>query len=157
MLVNFSESLSGTVSIHAYGFQSRFIEEFQNKVDTNHRCFFPTVMANRWLSVRLEFVANCVILFTALFAVYSREMIDAGTVGLTVSYAMNLTAELLWVVRNASDLEINMVSVERILEYCNLTAEAPWNFAETKPPNCCQKTVEWNFIHTPLNIEVALI
>ncbi|CAM1314160.1 ABCC2 (predicted) [Pycnogonum litorale] len=128
----FSESLTGTFSIRAYGLQSRFIDEFSNNVDTNHRCFFSIVMANRWLSVRLEFIANCVILFTALFAVYNRETIDAGTVGLTVSYAMNMTTELLWIVRTMSDLEINMVSVERILEYCNLTDEAPWNIAENK-------------------------
>ncbi|CAM1314611.1 ABCC2 (predicted) [Pycnogonum litorale] len=135
IFTHFSESLTGTVSIRAYGFQSQFIEEFHKKVDINQRCFYFAVLANRWCSVRLEFIANCVVLFTALFAVYNRGKIDAGSVGLTVSYAMSMTTQLLWIILKMSELEMYMVSVERILEYCKLTEEAPWSITKTRPPN----------------------
>ena len=36
-------------------------------------------------------------------------------------------------VRNVSDLETNIVSIERIHEYSRTESEAPWDIPETKP------------------------
>jgi len=44
----------------------------------------------RWLAFRLEFVGNTLILFAAIFAVAGKGWIDAGIVGLSVSYAMQV-------------------------------------------------------------------
>lgn len=78
----------------------------------------------RWLGIRLEFVGNLVILFSALFAViqhiYSGVIhlpINAGLVGLSVSYALQVTGALNYMVRMTSELETNIVAVERIKEY----------------------------------------
>ncbi|KAG1680871.1 Multidrug resistance-associated protein 1 [Nymphon striatum] len=120
---HFSESLTGSSSIRAYGMYEDFLAETNDKVDINQRCYFPLVTTNRWLSIRLEFIGNCMILFSALFAVLARGDVDAGAVGLSVSYAMSITSELMWMVRQSSELEMNMVSVERIQEYCNVPSE----------------------------------
>ncbi len=56
---------------------------------------------SRWLGVRLEFVGNLIILFTALFAVIQRNYgetlhltTSAGLVGLAISYALQVTMTL---------------------------------------------------------------
>ena len=83
-------------------------------------------IADRWLAVRLETVSNCVIFAAALFAVLGRETLSPGMVGLSVSYALQVTKTLNWLVLMASELETNIVTVERLDEYSLVDTEADW-------------------------------
>uniref|UniRef100_T1JBI7 ABC-type glutathione-S-conjugate transporter n=1 Tax=Strigamia maritima TaxID=126957 RepID=T1JBI7_STRMM len=122
---HFSETLSGASTIRAYSLENQFVSNFQQKVDTNHGCYYPSIIANRWLSIRLELLANLIILSAALLAVIGRDTLDAGTVGLSITYASSITNVLIFMVRMMSDLETNIVAVERIQEYSGSKVEAP--------------------------------
>lgn len=97
-------------------------------------CYAPSVIANRWLAVRLEMVGNLIIFFAALFAVLSRDTVDPGTVGLSVSYALQITQTLNWLVRMTSEVETNIVAVERIKEYAETKQEAAWENPDVTVP-----------------------
>eukprot|EP00079_Xenopus_tropicalis_P030763 XP_012826972.1 PREDICTED: canalicular multispecific organic anion transporter 2 isoform X2 [Xenopus tropicalis] len=131
---HFSETITGASIIRAYGRQNSFIVLSDNKVDENQKSYYPGIVSNRWLGVRVEFVGNCVVLFAALFAVLGREHLSPGLVGLSVSYALQVTMSLNWMVRMTSDLETNIVAVERVKEYAENETEAPWHIEDTKPP-----------------------
>lgn len=49
----------------------------------------------------------------------------AGLAGLAISFALSVTQALNWTVRMASDVEANMVAVERIQQYFKIQGEAP--------------------------------
>ena len=123
---HFGETLSGVSTIRAYNVNDRFIRESDKRLDVNLSCCHCNTSSNRWLGVRLEFCANCIIMFAALFVVLNRETIDPGTVGLSLSYALSVTQTLNWAVRMTSEIETNIVSVERILEYTMIDTEAEW-------------------------------
>lgn len=59
-------------------------------MDYNQVCYYPSIIANRWLAVRLEMIGNLIILFSALFAVMGRDLISPGLVGLSVGYALQV-------------------------------------------------------------------
>ncbi|KAH0839445.1 P-loop containing nucleoside triphosphate hydrolase protein [Lanmaoa asiatica] len=133
----FSESLSGLSTIRAYNQQTIFTAQNARRIDRNQMCYFPSTAVNRWLAVRLEFVGAAIILFTAIFAVaaVATSNVDAGLVGMVLSYALNTTGALNWLVRSASEVEQNVVSVERITHYANdLASEAPRELPDSKPP-----------------------
>lgn len=95
-------------------------------MDYNQVCYAPSIISNRWLAVRLEMIGNLIILFAALFAVLGRDTVSAGMVGLSLSYALQITQTLNWLVRMTSDVETNIVAVERIKEYAETKQEADW-------------------------------
>ncbi|XP_039333978.2 multidrug resistance-associated protein 1 isoform X1 [Saimiri boliviensis] len=132
---HFNETLLGVSVIRAFEEQERFIRQSDLKVDENQKAYYPSIVANRWLAVRLECVGNCIVLFAALFAVMSRQSLSAGLVGLSVSYSLQVTTYLNWLVRMSSEMETNIVAVERLKEYSETEKEAPWQIQETAPPN----------------------
>ncbi|XP_014553908.1 hypothetical protein COCVIDRAFT_28966 [Bipolaris victoriae FI3] len=134
---HFQESLSGMSTIRAYGQQKRFEMENEWRVDANLRAYYPSINANRWLAVRLEFLGSVIILAAAGFAIISvssHSGLDAGWVGLAMSYALQITQSLNWIVRQTVEVETNIVSVERVLEYAALPSEAPEIISKNRPP-----------------------
>uniref|UniRef100_A0A674KCL9 Multidrug resistance-associated protein 1 n=1 Tax=Terrapene triunguis TaxID=2587831 RepID=A0A674KCL9_9SAUR len=132
---HFNETLLGVSVIRAFEEQTRFKQQSDLKVDENQKAYFPSIVANRWLAVRLECVGNCIVLFAALFAVIARNSLSPGLVGLSVSYSLQVTTYLNWLVRMSSEMETNIVAVERVKEYSEMEKEAPWCIEQTAPPN----------------------
>ncbi|XP_076154345.1 ATP-binding cassette sub-family C member 3 isoform X1 [Alosa pseudoharengus] len=132
---HFSETITGTSVIRAYGRSTAFVLLSDSKVDENQKSYYPGIVANRWLGVRIEFIGNCIVLFAALFAVLGKDHLTDSLVGLSVSYALQVTMSLNWMVRMTSDLESNIVAVERVKEYSETQTEAPWEIEDKKPPS----------------------
>uniref|UniRef100_G1PKB7 Multidrug resistance-associated protein 1 n=1 Tax=Myotis lucifugus TaxID=59463 RepID=G1PKB7_MYOLU len=130
---HFNETLLGVSVIRAFAEQERFICQSDLKVDENQKAYYPSIVANRWLAVRLECVGNCIVLFATLFAVISRNSLSAGLVGLSISYSLQVTTYLNWLVRMSSEMETNIVAVERLKEYSETEKEAPWRIQEMTP------------------------
>ncbi|KAI0603284.1 P-loop containing nucleoside triphosphate hydrolase protein [Biscogniauxia sp. FL1348] len=134
---HFQESLGGIGTIRAYRQQSRFELENEWRVDSNLRAYFPSISANRWLAIRLEFLGAVIIVAAAGFAIISvtnHSGLSAGMVGLAMSYALQITTSLNWIVRQTVEVETNIVSVERVLEYARLPSEAPEVIHGHRPP-----------------------
>jgi ATP-binding cassette subfamily C (CFTR/MRP) protein 1 len=108
---HFQESLGGITTIRAYRQAKRFSLENEWRVDANLRAYFPSINANRWLAVRLEFIGSVVILCAAGFAVISVASgsgLGAGFVGLSLSYALQITQSLNWIVRQVCILSCSV-------------------------------------------------
>ncbi|XP_062436537.1 ATP-binding cassette sub-family C member 2 [Rhea pennata] len=142
---HFGETVSGLSVIRAYGHQERFLQQNESTVDTNQKSVYSWIVSNRWLAIRLEFVGSLVVFFSALLAVISKGTLEGGIVGLSISSALNVTQTLNWLVRMSSELETNIVAVERIHEYTKVKNEAPW-VTEKRPPHGWPSKGEIQFI-----------
>lgn len=97
-------------------------------LDKQQHAYFLTYVGQSWLSIRLELVGTFIIGFACMTAVIQHVLYEtntnyAGLAGLSISYALSVTQSLAWTVRQASDLEANMVAVERVREYTKLETE----------------------------------
>ncbi|XP_054155852.1 ATP-binding cassette sub-family C member 3-like [Oppia nitens] len=124
---HFGQTLAGVSSIRAYGCTDRFVRESERLVDSNQMCLYPNVVANSWLQIWLTSLSNCLLFFAALFAVLGKGSLTGSDIGLSLSYALALTVTLDLFIKTFAQLENNMVSVERIDEYCRLESESDWH------------------------------
>lgn len=92
----FSESLAGLSTIRAFNQQPIFVAANQRRLDRNQICYLSSISVNRWLSVRLEISGAVITSVVACLAVIAliTQGVDAGLVGLVLSYAMNATSSL---------------------------------------------------------------
>lgn len=129
----FGETLSGIITIRAYGDEKRFMRDNQNRVDTHNRPFIYLWATNRWLALRVDFTGALVSFFAGLFVILRMGSIDAGSAGLSMTYAVMFTENVLWLVRLYSVNEQNMNSVERVKEYIDVEQEAEAIVQEARP------------------------
>ncbi|KAJ2451544.1 Transporter of the ATP-binding cassette (ABC) [Coemansia sp. RSA 2336] len=130
----FGETLSGVSTIRAYGQESRFKRVNYGKIDDNIRPFIYMWGANRWLSIRVDLAGAFVSFMAGLLALTATGRMDAGLAGMSLSYALNFTEHILWVVRFYSVNEMNLNSVERVVEYLEVAPEAAVTVADRRPP-----------------------
>jgi ABC-type multidrug transport system fused ATPase/permease subunit len=129
----FGETLSGITTIRAYGDERRFIRDNMLRINTHSRPFIYLWAANRWLAFRIDAIGDLVAFFAGTFVVLSIGKIDAGSAGLSLSYAISFTENVLWLVRLYAVNEQNMNSVERIKEYLDVEQEAEAVIEKTRP------------------------
>jgi len=142
---HFGETITGSSTIRAFGKGKDFILQSEAKVDENQIAYYPSIIANRWLAVRLELLGNIVTLGAAMFVIFSPNVINPSQVGLVITYSLNITMVLNWLVRMTADVETNIVGVERIMEYSEIEQEAPWVDPFNQPGRDWPETGEVEF------------
>lgn len=130
----FGETLSGMTTIRAYGDERRFIRDNLAKINTQSRPFIYLWACNRWLAFRADALGNMVAFFAGAFIILNLGKIDAGAAGISLSYAMNFTENILWLVRLYGMNEQNMNAMERVKEYLDLEQEAAPVMEGKRPP-----------------------
>ncbi|RGP81156.1 multidrug resistance-associated 1 [Fusarium longipes] len=128
VFAHFQESLGGLTTIRAFSQQERFSLESERRLDSNMKAYIPSITANRWLGIRLEFIGSIIIISTAgltLVRLALGKPLSPGMVGLMISYAIQITQSFSSLVRATGEVETNIVSAERVLEYTHLPSEAP--------------------------------
>uniref|UniRef100_A0A671RDJ2 Multidrug resistance-associated protein 9-like n=1 Tax=Sinocyclocheilus anshuiensis TaxID=1608454 RepID=A0A671RDJ2_9TELE len=118
-----TSTIQGLSTIHAYDKR----KQFKMLSDTNSNHFMLFNCGTRWLSFWLDFLSATVTLIVALFVVLSsNEAINPSQKGLALSYTIQLTGILQFVVRLSTEVEAKFTSVERLLEYItNCVSEGP--------------------------------
>ena len=76
--------------------------------------------------MRLETIGNVIIFFAALFAILAKDNLSAGQAGLSITSSLQIVGALVWVVRQACQLENDCVAIERVMEYTHTEQEASW-------------------------------
>lgn len=135
----FGEALNGLSTIRAFKAYDRMAKINGKSMDNNIRFTLANTSSNRWLTIRLETLGGIMIWLIATFAVMQNgraenQVAFASTMGLLLSYTLNITNLLSGVLRQASRAENSLNAVERVGTYIDLPSEAPGMVESNRPP-----------------------
>ncbi|OQV12310.1 Multidrug resistance-associated protein 1 [Hypsibius exemplaris] len=134
---HFQESVAGNGVIIAMKESNRFIQTNERLVDVNNSSLYLNLAASRWISVRLEFLGIFITFCAAIFGIIGRDRdwVEPKDMGLAITYALSVSGLLNWLIWVTSELEGNIVAVERIKEYTEVPQEADWVNHMFRPPS----------------------
>ncbi|KAL1948407.1 hypothetical protein VTO73DRAFT_12482 [Trametes versicolor] len=132
IFANFSELLEGIVTVRAFGAEQRFLDDLYKKVDLTTQMWYTFWMTNRWLLLTFDTLGATGILATTLFALSG--YVDAGLAGVCITSAMSFTNSVYWACRFWTALELDLNSVERVVEYLDLPQEPAAIIESNRPP-----------------------
>ncbi|XP_043470090.1 probable multidrug resistance-associated protein lethal(2)03659 [Leptopilina heterotoma] len=118
-----SATLNGLTTIRAFGAERILTKEFDNHQDLHSSSWYIFFSCTRIFGYYLEFL--CAIYVGIV--VYSFLLVDlgenTGNIGLVVSQCILLSGMLQWGIMQTADMENQMTSVERIVEYTKIEEE----------------------------------
>ena len=134
VFARFSEGVSGTSSIRAYGLQDHFIKGLQLSTDQMNSAYYLTFSNQRWLSVRLDLIGNLLVFTTGILVVTSRFNVRPSISGLVLSYILSIVQMIQFTVRQLAEVENNMNATERVHYYgTQLDEEPPLHLGQVDP------------------------
>ncbi|KAL5520973.1 hypothetical protein ACEPAG_8895 [Sanghuangporus baumii] len=133
----FAELLEGIATVRAFSAEPRFMNRLYHTIDLNLQMFYHFWMTNRWVHLRFALLSSFVVFCTTIFALSSSQVTHpgwAGWAGLCITTAMQSTHNVYWICRSWTQLELDLNSVERVVEYFNLPQEPPGVIENSRPP-----------------------
>ncbi|KAF8836435.1 P-loop containing nucleoside triphosphate hydrolase protein [Paxillus ammoniavirescens] len=128
----FGELLEGIVTVRAFSAEHRFLNDLHGKIDVTTKMWYNFWMTNRWLLLNFDALGGLAVLTTTLFSVSG--YVGAGTAGVCITSAMTFTSSVYWACRFWTALELDLNSVERVVEYLDLPQEPPAIIESSRPP-----------------------
>ncbi|KYN20535.1 hypothetical protein ALC57_07134 [Trachymyrmex cornetzi] len=121
VFVHLSATLQGLSTIRAFGAEAILTKEFDNYQDIHSSAWYIFILTSRafgfWLDIFCVLYITLVTLSFLVLDNYSQGSMDGGFVGLAIMQSTGLTGMFQWGTRQSAELENQMTSVERILEY----------------------------------------
>lgn len=128
----FGEMLEGIVTVRAFGAEQRFLNDIHVKIDLTVRMFYNFWMLNRHLLLHFDALGGMGVLAATLFSLSG--YVSAGTAGVCITSAMSFCTSVYWACRHWTGLELDLNSVERVVEYLDLPQEPPSIIESSRPP-----------------------
>ncbi|KAJ7107582.1 multidrug resistance-associated ABC transporter [Mycena epipterygia] len=150
---DFGELLHGIVTVRAFSAEKRFLDNLHTRIDLTTKMWYGFWMTNRWLLLNFDFLGGLAVFFTSIFSIH--VLVDnAGLAGLAITSALNFTMSVYWACRFWTGLELDLNSVERIVEYLDLPQEPPAVIETNHPPAFWPSSAKNNSLIVVENVSI---
>lgn len=123
VLEQFEAILSGLTTIRAWNISSIFLDRMFDNLDDHARCVWHLWLFNRWLGMRFAYIGFIFSISIGCFSVYSPS-VNAALAGLALTFSLEFTNSVFWVLRHYANVEMDINSLERVTEFCEIPQEA---------------------------------
>jgi ABC-type multidrug transport system fused ATPase/permease subunit len=118
----FGATLTGVATIRAFGRAQEYTDKMFSRLDVFGQRSYYNWLFNRWVSMRMGLIGSVFAVLVGVLVI-SIPSINAALAGFALSFAVNYSINVVWTLRHYADMELDMNSTERIVEYTNLPIE----------------------------------
>ncbi|XP_069689580.1 probable multidrug resistance-associated protein lethal(2)03659 isoform X2 [Periplaneta americana] len=127
-------SLQGLTTIRAFRAQAILEKEFDSHQDLHSGAWYLFIASSRAFGFWLDIVCLIYITIVTISFLLIGGDSTGGNVGLAITQAIGLTGMLQWGMRQSTELENQMTSVERVVEFTQIEHEPPLTSPPDKKP-----------------------
>ena len=128
-----SLTLQGLSTIRALSIEKRVTQDLHLLQDQHACAWYYYTCCHRWFGIRLDLMTSLVVVFAVFYSFFSRCIfLTDELVGFSIPLLLSLAASFQYMIRQSGEVEVLMVSVDRILNYCRLPQE-PLSNSEINP------------------------
>jgi len=122
---HFSDSIRGSSTIRAYKHEARFLKRNLELLAQTQRTVYWFWVLQGWVSTSQEVLGTFFLALIAGIVGYRActGALSPGCAGLALSYAISMPRDLMWLSRRVANMEVEFVSIERVMEYVRLPSE----------------------------------
>lgn len=154
---NFNETLTGMETIKGYNRNQVYIDKNVHLIDRMNEAYYITVANQRWLDVNLTFLSTGFAFLIAMLCVFRVFRINPASVGLLLSYVLDISGMVSMLVVVFTEVEQDMNSAERVIEYAyHAPQEAAYIISETCPPPLWPQEGQIHFENASLSYRPGL-
>ncbi len=114
LYTHFLETLSGLVTIRAFGWTKDFEEQNVDLLDKSQKPFYLLFCIQRWLALVLDLIVAALAVVLMVMVVKLREQLDPGFVALALLNIMSFNTNLTAVVQMWTALESSLGAIARL-------------------------------------------
>lgn len=122
LYAHFLESLSGLITIRAFGWTKHFEEKNAALLDASQKPYYLMYCIQRWLALVLDLITTTMAIILMVLVVQLRDKISPGHVGLALLNVMSFSEVLADIIKNWTNLETSLGAIARIRDFAAETA-----------------------------------
>jgi len=134
---HFLETLSGLVTIRAFGWTEEMEQRSMTLLDASQRPFYLLYCIQRWLILVIDLLVAALAIILVALIVILRHSADAGFVGLALVNIMSFNITLSAVILNWTATETSLGAVSRIKSFVGSTS------SENRPEETQEVPTDW--------------
>jgi ABC-type multidrug transport system fused ATPase/permease subunit len=134
LFTHFLETLSGVVTIRAYGWNDEYTGRNIDRINTALKPFYALLSVQRWLGLVLDLVVAGIAVVLAIICVEARGQVDKGLIGLALVNIVGFSAALKQLITFWTQLETSIGAVSRVRSFAAATPSEHLPSETTQPP-----------------------
>ncbi|PFX31266.1 Multidrug resistance-associated protein 4 [Stylophora pistillata] len=127
-----TDRIQGIATVRVYKREGVFLDRFYSYQDANNRALFCYTASLKWLGIRLDSLSSVLVTVVILSAIFLSG--DTALSGLSISYCLQLTNTVQWMLQAIGETENYMTSVERVLSCPELQPEPGYDTTIPRAP-----------------------
>jgi ATP-binding cassette subfamily C (CFTR/MRP) protein 1 len=135
LYTHFIESLSGLVTIRAFGWSDEFVQQNLVLLERSQQPYYLLFCIQRWLALVLDLMVAVLAIILMVLVVELRHSVAPGYVGLALLNILSFSASLTWIIKQWTALETSIGAVSRLKNFTSTTPNENFQSEDQSVPD----------------------